>query len=232
MLRKVATFRIGLLLAAGLLAGGGAQRQPDPSDAWQEGAWAGIPRARIEPTADGGLLVLAQGQGSFVWRWERRPAECLSWRWRVDEGPPPTRLDRRGGDDRALSITIGFAGWPAGVTGWQRAQHAVAQANAGGRHLPRSAIVLVWGGTGEERPGFESPYMAGLGRVWVLRDAAAPRGVWFEERVDLAALWRAGFGGEPPPIEKVAIGTDSDDTGARVVARIEGLRFGPCPRTS
>lgn len=231
-MRQILRFRIGVLLAAGLLAGGGAPPPAGAAGGWQEGGWPGIPRARFETTADGGFRVSARAEGGFVWRWEQRPAECLSWRWRVDEGPPPTRLDRRGGDDRALSVSIGFSGWPAGATGWQRAQHAVAQARAGGRRLPRAAIMLVWGGTGEERPGFESPYMAGLGRVWVLRGADAPRGVWFEERVDLGALWRAGFGGEPPPVETLAIGTDADDTGARVSARIEGLRFGPCPRTS
>ena len=215
------------LPAAGPLAA------PDPvQGAWQAGSWAGIPPARIEPAGENGAIVSGRGQGSFLWRWERRPAECLTWRWRVDEGPPPTRLDRRGGDDRALSITIGFAGWPPQASAWQRTQHRVAQANAGGRHLPRAALVFVWGGTGEEARGFESPYMAGLGRVFVLRPAAAPRGVWKEERVNLGALWRETFGGNPPPVEKLAIGVDTDDTGARVEARIENIRFIPCPQRS
>jgi hypothetical protein len=206
---------------------------PEPaSGAWQAGTWAGIPAARLEASGDGSIIVSARGQGSFLWRWERRASECMTWRWRVDEGPPPTRLDRRGGDDRALAITVGFAGWPPQSSAWQRTQHRVAQANAGGRHLPRAALVFVWGGTGEEPRGFESPYMAGLGRVFVLRPAQAPRGVWQEERVNLGALWRETFGGTPPPVEKLAIGVDTDDTGARLEARIENIRFVPCPQRS
>jgi hypothetical protein len=208
--------------AAGMLCGAG------PAAHWHEGGWSGIPRARLTPAGPDAVAVSARGQGGFVWRFERRPAECLSWRWRVDDGPPPTRLDRRGGDDRALSVTIGFGDWPARANAWQRTQHAVAQANAGGRPLPRAALVFVWGGTGEERRGFESPYMAGLGRVWVLRPAHAPRGIWKQERVDLRALWRDSFGGVAPAVEKIAISVDSDDTGSRVEARIEAIRFGPC----
>ncbi|WP_198377121.1 DUF3047 domain-containing protein [Neoroseomonas rubea] len=229
---RASAHRLVLLLAALLAGGAGAPHPADPQIGWQDGAWPGIRPARFERLANGGIAVHGRGEGSFVWRWERRPAECLFWRWRVDEGPPATRLDRRGGDDRALAITIGFAAWPGTVSAWQRTQHALAQSQAGGRPLPRSAITLVWGGTGEEPQGFDSPYMAGLGRVFVLRAATAPRGAWFEERVDLGALWRQSFGGPPPPVEKIAIATDVDDTRARIDARVEAIRFGPCPQRS
>lgn len=222
--------RIAALLVAFLTAGAAAPAAHAAPEGWHEGAWPGIRPARIEVARDGAIVVSARGEGSFVWRRESHPAECLSWRWRVDEAPPPTRLDRRGGDDRALSITIGFAGWPPQASVWQRTQHSLARSQAGGRNLPRAALVFVWGGTGEEAPGFESPYMAGLGRVFVLRHAGAPRGVWLEERVNLGALWREAFGGYPPPVEKIFIGADSDDTRSRIEARVEGIRFGPCPR--
>jgi hypothetical protein len=225
MRRAAAALATGLLCAA-------APAPPHGAPAWHDGGWSGIPRARLTPTGEDGATISARGQGGFLWRFERRPADCLSWRWRVDEGPPPTRLDRRGGDDRAIAITVGFAGWPERASAWQRTQHAVAQANAGGRPLPRAALVFVWGGTGEEAHGFESPYMAGLGRVFILRSATAPRGAWKEERVDLPALWRASFGGAVPAIEKIAISVDSDDTASRVEARVEAIRFGPCPRRS
>ena len=129
-------------------------------------------------------------------------------------------------------MNVGFGGWPARATVWQRTQHAMAVAGANGRHLPRAALLFVWGGTGQEAQGFESPYMAGLGRVFVLRSANAPRGTWQEEHVDLGALWRQAFGGEPPHIEKLAISADADDSGTALDARIEGIRFGPCPRRS
>ena len=46
--------------------------------------------------------------------------------------------------------------------------------------------------------------------------------------MDLAAHWRESFGGDPPPLQEVAIGTDTDDTRARFSAQVERLRFGAC----
>lgn len=148
----------------------------------------------------------AQAQGTFVWR------------WRVDQGPPPTDLTQRGGDDRAVSISLGFSGWPLQVTLWQRTQHGIAQAAADSHPLPRSVLTYVWGGTGREPAPFASPYLAGLGKVRVLRPAETPRGRWFEESVNLAAEWRQAFGGEPPPLQEIVISTDFDDTRSRLDA--------------
>jgi hypothetical protein len=217
--------------AAALLLLGAAGPTPTPSALEAAGRrhaeWHGIAPARWRPLPGGGVAVEGHGEGSFVWRPARGQPGCLAWRWRVDQGPPPMDMTRRG-SDRALTMAVGFDGWPPGVTLWQRTQHSVAQAAAGGHPLPRSILIYTWGGTGREPPVFTSPYAAGLGRVRVLRPAEAPRGRWFEERVDLAADWRAAFGAEPPPLQEIAVGTDVDDSRSRVVAAVEGIRLGPC----
>jgi hypothetical protein len=216
--------------AAALLAGAGPPHPPALLEAagWRHAEWHGVPPARFRPLPGGGMAMEGQAQGSFVWREVRGQPACLTWRWRVEQGPPATDLTRKGGDDRALSIAVGFAGWPPRAGLWQRAQHALAQAAAGDHPLPKSVLLYVWGGTGQEPAPFVSPYLAGLGVVRVLRPAEAPRGRWLEERVDLAADWRAAFGGEPPPLQEIAIGTDVDDTRSRVEAAVEAPRFTPC----
>ena len=222
---------LAVTLATGLLAGAGPTHPLSALEAagWHHGTWQGIPAARFRPLPDGGVAVEGAGQGSFVWRRVPGPAGCLAWRWRVEEGPPPTDLTRKGGDDRALSLAVGFSGWPPQAGMWARTQHAIAQAAAGGHSLPKSVLVYAWGGTGREPAPFASPYLAGLGMVRVLRPADAPRGRWFEERVDLAADWRRAFGADPPPLQELAIATDGDDTGSRVEAAVGAIRFGPCP---
>lgn len=196
---------------------------------WVPGGWRGIPPARWEHLPNGGLRVTAQdGQGSFMWHLVRGQATCLTWRWRVDQGPPAARLDRRGGDDRAIGVFVGFDGWPPRAGATQRAAHMAAQATAGMRQVPRSILAYVWGGTGEEPRPYVSPYMAGLGSVRVLRTARAPTGEWQQERVDLGADWRASFGAEAPPMMEIAIASDTEDTRARVDARIEDIRFVSC----
>jgi hypothetical protein len=152
----------------------------------------------------------------------------------VDAGPPPTDLTQRGGDDRAIAISVGFTGFGPGVNLVVRTQHAVAQASAGRHSLPRSVLSYVWGGTGQEAAGnpsgfFPSPWTAGITQIGVLRPADAPRGQWVEERVNLGADWRAAFGGqEVPPMLEIVISMDVEDTGAWVDAQVENIRLVPC----
>ena len=220
---------VAVTLCAALLLGAGPPHPPLSLEAagWHHATWHGLDPARFRPLADG-VAVEGQGQGSFVWRRVHGQPACLAWRWRVDHGPPPTDLTRQGGDDRALSIAVGFAGWPPQASAWQRMRHGAAQAVAGGHTQPKSVLIYAWGGTGREPAPFPSPWLHGLGMVRVLRSAEAPRGQWFEQRVNLAADWQAAFGAAPPPLQEIAIGADTDDTRARVEARVEAIRFGPC----
>lgn len=230
--------RASALLAAMPLLGGAAALGTTPpeleSQGWRKVEWTGLRPASFGLTPQRGIRIQAQGEASFIARPVRGAAGCLAWRWRVDAGPPPTDLSRRGGDDRAIAISIGFAGFGPQAGLALRTQHAIAQASVSGVTLPRSALVYVWGGTGQEgagRPGgfFPSPWSSGLSQIRVLRPAAAPRGQWFEEMVDLGADWRAAFGGsEVPAVIELAVLTDSDDTGARVDAQVENLRLVPC----
>jgi hypothetical protein len=230
-MRHFATMAV--LLTAPLL-GAAADRGETPPElaavGWMVGAWRGVPLALFSAvTGDpGGVRIRGEASGGFARRSQPGPPQCLSWRWRVDAGPPATALNRRGGDDRALAIAVGFAGWPAQSSLWQRTQHGFAQSSAGEHVLPRSMLIYVWGGTGQEPRPFPSPYMAGLGQVRVLQPAEAPRGRWVEQRVDLAADWRSTFGGDPPPLLEIAISADTDDTRSPLDASVAAIRFGPC----
>jgi hypothetical protein len=227
-----------MMLAAPLLGGAVSPGRTDPAleaAGWRGAEWQGIAPAEFLAGPGGAIAIRAERQSSFIWR--GLPAEvpqgqsqCLSWRWRVEAGPPPTDLTRRGGDDRAITLSVGFVEFGPSVSLGTRAQHALAQAQAGEHRLPRSVLGYVWGGTGQEPKFFPSPWLPGITRLNVLRAANAPRGTWLEERVDLAADWHAAFGAgaSVPPLREIVLSTDTDDTGARLEAVVEGIRFGPC----
>jgi hypothetical protein len=197
---------------------------------WRKLQWDGIRPAEFGATPAGGVRIQGHGQGSLVTRPLSGPATCLAWRWRVDAGPPPTDLTRKGGDDRAVAISVGFAGFGPSAGIATRTQHAVAQASAGEIRLPRSVLSYVWGGSGREGPAFfTSPWTGGITKLRVLRGPDAPRGQWVEERVDLGADWRAAFGGaEVPALVDLSISSDAEDTRSRVDVQVEGLRLIPC----
>ena len=222
-----------LVLLLAPLLGAPAERLPTPDPlraaGWQKGDWRGINPATFEALPDGGLRITAMGQAGFVWRSVTQADACLYWRWRVDHGPPATPLDRKGGDDRAIAITVGFDGWPPEASFLQRAQHTLAQTMAGDHRLPRSVISYTWGGTGQEARPFSSPYMIGLGQVFVLRSATTPTRQWIEEKIDIKKDWRNAFKGSVVPrVLEIMIGSDVDDTKARLDARVDSIRFAPC----
>jgi hypothetical protein len=222
-----------VIILAPLLGGAASPGVTTPeleAAGWRKVQWHGIRPAEFTATANG-VRVRANGEASFIARPLRGDATCLSWRWRVDAGPPPTDLTRRGGDDRALSIAIGFAGFGPDAGFATRTRHAVAQAAVTDALLPRSVLMYVWGGTGREGEGgfFASPWSTGIGMLRVMQPADAPSGRWIEQRVDLVADWRAAFGGrDVPPLLELTIATDSEDTGTRVDAQVENIRLVPC----
>lgn len=226
---------LAVLLAAPLLGGAVSPGRTNADVAalgWRKMEWHGIRPVDFSATPAGGVRVRGRGEGGFIFRPLSGAATCLAWRWRVDAGPPVTDLTKRGGDDRALAISVGFVEFAPAAGFVTRTQHAVAQASAGDHRLPRSVLSYVWGGTGREVAAgtfFASPWTGAITRIRVLRPAEAPRGQWMEEKVDLGADWRIAFGGgEVPGLQEVVISTDVEDSGAAVDAQVENIRLVPC----
>ncbi len=227
-MRRLATATtLGLLLAAVSPAAAADTPPALAAAGWTHATWHGIQPATWSALPGGGVAVRGEGQGSFLWRHASGTPACLTWRWRVLDGPPPQDLTKRG-TDRAVSIVVGFSGFPPDASVVQRSRHAVAAAASGSKPVPRSGLVYVWGGTGQEPPIFASPYAHGLAKIRVLRPATARRGEWVTERVDLAADWRAAFGADPPGLTDIAVTTDVDDSRSKVNAEIADIRLGPC----
>ena len=57
---------------------------------------------------------------------------------------------------------------------------------------------------------------------------ASPAGIGDKGEARPISEWRAAFGGEAPPLMKLAIGTDSEDTGSLVRAAVADIRHRPC----
>jgi Protein of unknown function (DUF3047) len=147
--------------------------------------------------------------------------DCSGGRWAVLRvktellagAGAPTDLSERGADDRALGVYFIFglrtdtAQGPLAVLGSPTV----------------SALVYVFGG---DRPRGEivpSPHMGARGKFIILRPADMSKGVWLEERVEIAKDYARAFGRPPPLLLAVAISSDSDDTRMRNRAQIAAL---------
>ncbi len=161
---------------------------------------------------NGALVVTADSSSSVLYT--GTPATdntVLTWRWRVDQPVPATDLTRKGGDDRSLAVTVGFAYDPATASMSERMKRMVVEAVAGA-DAPGRVIEFVWGGNEAKGSLSQSPYSGNAGRIATLRTTADPSAQWVEERVDVAALYQQIWGETPPPVTRIGLIADSDDT--------------------
>ena len=180
-------------------------------------------------TPEGAIEVVSNDSVSTLYQ----PAEVdidehpiLTWRWRVDEPAPATDLSVKGTDDCALAVYVGFPFDPGQASFFERLKRPLVESWVGD-DAPGRVLRYVFCGSHERGEVVESPYMGSAGVIRVLRSADSPTGEWFEERVDLAADYRAAFGAEPPDPTQLAIQADTDNTHSQSRAYIADLAFAP-----
>jgi hypothetical protein len=236
-------WRLGLpvLCAA---AAGVAFAQPAPlvnPDGALGTGWrvVGLPRQQPPLTSyaaenvDGRAAVRLRAEGSygnlvFDLAGQRAPPR-LRWSWRLDTPNTAIDLTRKSGDDAAAKVCLAFELPLERVPFMERQLLRLARSQSGVA-LPAATLCWVWGH--EEAVGtlLANPYSARV-RVIVLRNHAdAGGGRWFDEERDVAADWQRAFGDESaelPPLSALIVAADADNTGARSLAFVAGLRFGP-----
>ena len=174
---------------------------------------------------DGALVGASANSASMLYTGAPPSSgSVLSWRWRVDEPVAATDLTRKGGDDRSLALTVGFAYDPANATMGERMKRVVVESVAGA-DAPGRIVDFVWGGSAPRGTRIQSPYSGSAGRMVILRTGTDAPGQWQGERVDLAALYRELWGSPMPAVTRVAVFLDTDDTGGRGRARIADICF-------
>jgi hypothetical protein len=195
-----------------------------PSSAWTRLTVPNEPATEFRWREDGGLAVRADNAVAFVHR-EVEPdahAAVASWRWRLDQGIPPTDQARRGGDDRPVAVHLWFD------TGNDDETLHGTMARLWGYPTVTHALTYVWGGTRPAGTFLENPYYK-RGELIVLQPSDAPTGAWMRERRDIAADLKRAFGDgvQVSDLDYVAISADTDDTDTRSRALLNDLRLQP-----
>lgn len=163
------------------------------------------------------VSVLSEGDVSMLWTAlpeSFATTRAASWTWEVDTSVPRTALDRKGGDDRNLSLYFIFM--PPEIAAQNR-----------GAPLRRllgieeaRVLMYAWGGDHARAEVLPSPYLGARGRTLAMRPAGTGRA---SETVDLAADYRRAFGEAPTALVGLALSADSDDTGTVIRARLSDL---------
>ena len=211
---------------------------PEIDPALEAEGWSLLTRSDIAANRfrlrdDGSIEVRSRNSNALIYKpvaEDQRYPAGFRWRWRVDRSTPPTDIRVKGGDDRPVSVYLGFEAPPGNRGFFDSLQNAFAELIVG---LPLSgyALTYTWGGTSPVGTLFNNPHLRDDSYVFVRRNQEAPLGQWLGEEIDVAADFQAAFGRAPTALRFIAIAADSEDTGQASVARVADLDliFGEIP---
>lgn len=152
----------------------------------------------------------------------------LRWRWRVEQVLAKGDATRKDGDDYPLRVYILFAYEPDRASLGMRAKYAIAR-GLYGEYPPHASLNYIWANRRHARRILTSPY-TDRSRMIVVRAGPHRTGEWVEETADILADYRAAFGEDPPRSARLAVMSDTDNTGGHAVAFVDRIERRASPR--
>jgi len=237
---RTLTWALGLLLLGALgLAGAppdvlwvGAFSEQDPAqehpDGWQPISFSDIDAKTTYDLvrADSGTVVRARSEGGASGLATEREIDLteypvLEWAWKVDGVVENGNARTTDGDDYAARLYVTFDYDDLGFADQVRLR---ALRVLGYDEIPTRALNYIWANRVDRYTILENAYTDWVMMVAV-RSGPAHAGAWVTERRNVLADYRAAFGEDPPPVNGVAIMTDTDNTDGAATAYYGDIRF-------
>jgi hypothetical protein len=204
----------------------------DPSQATPDG-WTPISFADIDTRTqydlvrvDSSVVVRARSDGGASGLVTKRRVDLaeypiLEWRWKVDGVVADGNARTKAGDDYAARLYVTFDYDDLGLI--DRAK-LVALRALGYDEIPTRALNYIWANRVAQETFLENAYTDWVVMVAV-RSGDRHAGTWVTQRRNVLADYRAAFGGDPPPVNGVAIMTDTDNTDGEATAYYGDILF-------
>lgn len=210
----------------------GAFSTQDPTRAVPRG-WEQIHFAKIDEETDYDLVqrdstvvVRAQSHGGAGALATRRTIDLteypiLEWRWKVETVVEAGNARTEDGDDYAARLYVTFDYDGLGIVDQAK---LIALRALGYDNIPTRALNYIWANQVDRYTILENAYTDWVMMV-ALRSGRSKTGTWVTERRNVLADYRAAFGGDPPPVNGVAIMTDTDNTAGQATAYYGDIVF-------
>jgi hypothetical protein len=176
----------------------------------------------VKATSDGGASGLVREQ-----RIDPKQHPIIEWRWRVSNVLEKGNVAKKSGDDYPARIYITFDYDPSNFGFGDRVRYQALQV-LGYDQIPTRALNYIWASTAEKDTIVRNPY---TDWVQMIPAESGPErtGQWVRHRRNIREDYRDAFGEEPPPINGVAIMTDTDNTGESATAYYGDIVFRSMP---
>ena len=145
----------------------------------------------------------------------------LEWRWRVEALPARADVRTDTTDDAAARLYVTFDYDDLGVI--DRIKLALLR-RFGYEKAPSRALNYIWATRRDPGTVIESPYTDQI-MMLPIRSGSTRTGEWIRERRNVRVDYRKAFDGAPPPVNGIAIMTDTDNTGGRATALYGDIVF-------
>jgi hypothetical protein len=202
----------------------------DSLDRWSPFFFEKIPEHTVyEVVSEGGVSMLrARSEGSasaliLKERFDVYKFPRLRWRWKVSNVFQKGNALTKEGDDYPLRIYVIFRYDPDKAGFWERLKYSSAKLIYG-EYPPHSSLNYIWANRPHKDQVLTSPY-TGRSKMIPLRFGQGSSGRWFVEEVNILKDYRRAFGQDPPSIASLAIMSDSDNTGEKVVSYIDFIEI-------
>ena len=170
----------------------------------------------VRAESDGGAAGLATET-----RIDLTEYPILEWRWKVDGVVQDGNARTKDGDDYAARLYVTFDYDDLGFGDQVR---LVALRALGYDEIPTRALNYIWANRVDRGAVLENAYTDWVMMVAV-QSGSARTGEWITERRNVLADYREAFGGDPPPVNGVALMTDTDNTNGTATAYYGDILF-------
>lgn len=210
----------------------GAFSEADSSQARPDD-WEAISFSKVDTrteydlvTADSTTVVRARSDGGASGLATERRIDLtehpiLEWRWKVDGIVEDGNARTKDGDDYSARLYVTFDYDDLGLG--DRIRHRALRA-LGYDEIPTRALNYIWANQVERGTLLENPFTDWVVMVAV-RSGSTDVRTWHTERRNVLEDYRAAFGEDPPPVNGVAIMTDTDNTDGTATAYYGDIVF-------
>ncbi|MEW6599688.1 MAG: DUF3047 domain-containing protein [Nitrospirota bacterium] len=143
----------------------------------------------------------------------------LRWRWKISNTYKKGDAEEKSGDDYPLRVYILFKYDPETASLGRKIRYALAK-TIYGEYPPHSSLNYIWANRKHGRNIISNAYASEV-KMIPLQTGNENSGKWIEQDINIIRDYRAAFGEDPPLTGRLAIMSDSDNTGESAVSYID-----------
>lgn len=147
----------------------------------------------------------------------------LEWSWKISNVFKKGNATKKEGDDYPIRVYIIFEYNPDKSDFFERIQYEAAKAFYG-EYPPHSSLNYIWANKSHDKQIMNSPY-TDKSKIVIKQSGADNVNKWMFNRVNVLDDYREAFKTDPPSRFKIAVMSDSDNTGESAKAYIDYIRI-------